>query len=131
MPRSRVLSELLVVLSLSVAGCGDSQKLAPVTGVVTFDGAPLSGAWVIYEPEHGRISTGRTDTDGRYELFFTPDRTGALIGPHCVRIHSVEPGVAAAGSHGERIPARFNSRTTLELEVIDARNEVDFDLTTD
>jgi len=63
---------LLMVLAL--AGCGpvyDGPPLTKITGVVTLDGEPLSGADVLLIPQgatQGQGGAGRTDTSGQFSL---------------------------------------------------------------
>ena len=63
---------LLIVLA--VAGCGpvyDGPPLTKVTGVVTLDGEPLSGADILLIPQGttlGQGGAGRTDASGRFSL---------------------------------------------------------------
>ncbi len=114
------------------AGCGggDRPPLAPVTGKVTFDGQPLSGARVIFEPEEGRPSYGMTNDSGEFTLEYSTDVPGAKIGPHTVRIRT---GVADANDPEaprpqETIPARYNQKSTLKEEVKDEENTFEFSL---
>jgi hypothetical protein len=58
---------------LALAGCGPSAgpPLAPVSGTVTLDGKPLSGAVVSFIPTGdtpGGGGDGRTGPDGKYTL---------------------------------------------------------------
>ncbi len=81
----------LTAFILFCAGCAQ-PAVAPVSGRVTLDGQPLSGVFVIFEPiqsgaNPGTGSIGKTDAEGRYTLRqMQPDRPGALIGAHRVRI---------------------------------------------
>jgi hypothetical protein len=62
---------LVPVLVLSLVGCS-GEKFAPVTGVVTYRGTPLSGATVVFTPdpptEGVRAATATTGPDGTYQL---------------------------------------------------------------
>jgi hypothetical protein len=66
---------LLVCLAAIVCGCSKSKKLdlTPVSGTVTLDGKPLPDADVTFFYQGSsingyRISTGKTDAAGKYEL---------------------------------------------------------------
>jgi hypothetical protein len=119
-----------------LAGCGDSgPRLAPVTGRVTLDDRPLVMAEIVFQPDDsvGSPSFGITDDDGRYELGYTRDKKGALVGWHLVRITSQ---TESDGPRGEAVlmpqivPARYNEATELRREVLaDEPNEFHFDLT--
>ena len=66
-------------------GCnsGSGTPLSDVTGVVTMDGNPATGAALRFTPKSGqRASSGRVGQDGKYRLIFTPDELGAVIGEH-------------------------------------------------
>ena len=63
--------------------------MAPVSGVVTIDGEPVSGVRVIYWPEPvegnnspGPYSSGTTDANGRYELEGRRGGKGAMVWKH-------------------------------------------------
>lgn len=131
------------------AGCGDSEyPLAPVSGVVTLDGAPLAGGVVNFQPTSsdslppGPGSTSRTDDQGRFSLKTVDGDAGAVVATHRVRIYSagggtkdLAPGkdmdVVASKRLVERVPPRYNYDTTLEIEVPKTGlSTADFALTT-
>ncbi|QDT88614.1 carboxypeptidase-like regulatory domain-containing protein [Gimesia algae] len=84
---------LLVTLSVYCLGCsgGDSVDLGTVSGVITMDGAPLPDAIIVFIPDKGNPSTGRTDASGNYELAYLGDSKGAIVGSHTVKITTGEP----------------------------------------
>lgn len=116
-----------------MAGCGLEGDLAKVKGRVTLGGEPLEGAIVQFQPtfEGGSSSAGCTDAKGRYQLMYTFDKSGAMVGEHVVTIRTAdvyyecEDG-AAEGE--ERIPARYNSQTQLTRTVEPGSNRFDFEL---
>ncbi len=134
------------------AGCGDRLPVAPVSGRITFEGAPLVGATVTTQPiavegnDPGSGSFGKTDEEGRYELeLVTPEMKGAIIGAHRVMITpsdgTVQPDAEAEqevysddpNAHRQGIdpgwPVRF-SDGSLQLEVpAGGRDDANFDLT--
>jgi hypothetical protein len=57
-----------------------------VTGAVTQGGQPVAGALVMFIPEAGVPSGGKTDQAGRFELRFNDGRPGAVIGKHKVSV---------------------------------------------
>ncbi len=118
---------LLAPLCLLV-GCFGSDKIAPVSGVVTLDGEPLPGAIVGYEPiategdvEAGYGSYAKTDDNGRYTLRSLKNEDGALIGQHRVSVSTVVgkegPNGEMLGLTKEQVPARYNNDTELVMEV--------------
>ena len=85
---------LLFTISVLV-GCGGSDfQLTPVSGTVTFDGAPLEGADVVFAPmesegvvDVGPISIGTTDASGKYSLQTARGiEAGAVVAKHRVSI---------------------------------------------
>ena len=119
-----------------IAGCsggGDTPELADVSGRVTFDGSPLSEATVIFQPDAGRPSAGKTDTDGNYELKYTSRNSGAKVGKHKVIISKEisAPGRGGESVWKETVPATYNQDTTLTAEVTAGHNEHNFDLLTE
>lgn len=122
-----------------VIGCGESKyTFAPVTGKVTLNGKPLEGASVEFQPlppsagvDPGTGSMAVTDKEGRFTLKsqLDPNTTGAVVGKHQIRIYlytAHTPGEdrdADAGGDkkkaptGPTIPTRYNSSSTLQLEV--------------
>lgn len=121
---------LAVVL---VIGCSKGDlPLAQVEGVVLLDGQPLANATVEFQPEEGaakgRPSIGETGADGKYKLRFSRDQWGAAIGRHKVLITTYSP--SGDGRFKERVPAAYNSNTTLVRDVEGRQNWLDFDLQT-
>lgn len=124
------------LLVMSLAGCGggggDRPSLGRVSGLVTLDNSPVEGAEVQFLPvDGGRPSTGITDAQGRYTLQYTENSSGAVIGQHSVSIttggYRQQPDGTTTESP-ERIPARYNTETTLTQDVQSGSNEINFEL---
>ena len=129
---------------LVLSGCGsDPYPLAPVSGTVTLDGAPLAGANLGFEPiksgssvNAGPASYATTDAEGRFRLETPDGRAGAVVGEHRVWIRTLK---AERGRDGEavlvaqeRLPPRYNSQTGLTYNVPDEGSDVvEFALTSD
>ena len=131
----------MTLLSLSfvfLSGCGggsDTPPLGTVSGVVTLDEKPLADAEVTFQPEKGRPSLGKTDSEGNYTLAYTVNENGALIGSHQVIITTaVEAFSDETGAGNDRearpeiLPAKYNAQTTLTAEVKPGANTIDFPL---
>jgi hypothetical protein len=95
MSKLRCVLMLLWVLVV-LAGCGQGLPVAPASGIVRLDGAPLANVSVMTQPiatnspNPGPGSFGRTDADGRFELeLVKPAVRGAIIGEHRVMIAPV------------------------------------------
>jgi len=124
--RSRPLIGLML---LAAAGCGGQPyRLAPVSGRVTLDGAPLADARVGLTPvrqgdqlDAGPGSYATTDAEGCYRLIALHGEEGAVVGPHRVWIRTYR---GAEGPNGtivtktpERLPPRYHSQTELTFTV--------------
>jgi len=121
-----------LVLALFVTGCGgDGPERATVTGRITLHGEPLEGADVEFQPEEGSPSYGLTDDDGEYDLMYTRDKRGAMLGEHTVRITTSTTGTDAQGNQimlPQRVPPKYNAQSELTIEVKPGRNKFDFEL---
>ena len=125
----------LMLVAVLLSGCGGSgAEVAPVSGRVTLDGAPLAGARIRFQPEAsgGSPSYGAADQDGHYVLGYKRGQPGALIGWHTVSIERGGHDGPANKSKPQSLPARYNTESELRKEVKDvADNVADFELTTD
>jgi hypothetical protein len=126
----------LCVVLLPVAGCGSSgPKLGKVSGTVTLDGKPLPDARIEFQPgPEGSPSEARTDENGHYELMYGPDKPGAIVGEHLVRISTARMELAdelgrEMISHPELLPPRYNQESELKREVVAGSQTIDFELT--
>jgi hypothetical protein len=125
----------LMLLAALLSGCsGSGADVAPVSGRVTLDGAPLAGARIRFQPEAsgGSPSYGSADSEGHYVLGYKRDQPGAIIGWHTIRI---EPGAADDPENKSKpraLPARYNTASELREEVKAGEdNVIDFELTAD
>ena len=127
---------LLFSATLVFSGCGDNKAPAKVTGTVTLDGNPVSGATVTFAPnDGGRRSYGATDKQGHYELRFTGQLKGAVVGSHRVTIETgeSESTTQSEDSQGakETIPAKYNVESELTATLKSGNNTCNFELTSD
>lgn len=122
---------LCLSIGLGMTGCfggGESlPELTEVTGSISLDGSPLPGASVVFLPEEGGSAFAMTDEDGKFELMYNRDTSGAVPGSYKVTVSKEkdpkEPGM-------ELIPEKYNEKSTLTAEVKpDVENDFQFDLT--
>jgi hypothetical protein len=129
---------MALLLLLAVVGCNRSGlDLAPVTGLVTFNGAPVVGAGVMFVPSQaGLPGMAITDAEGEFELK-TANESGAQLGNYQVTISKVQQ-ITIPQQHGfplyetkSLIPQKYRKTTTsgLTAEVIDDDNHFEFSLT--
>src|SRR5262245_56591648 len=128
---------LLSGLSLAtLAGCNGSDGLVPVSGTVTFRKQPLETGVVQFIALDSKSDSfsGSVSSGGRYDI---PARQGLKPGKYQVRISSADdkskeeqaPGDWSERLAKERIPAEFNSRTKLVVEIKSSGvNTLDFDV---
>ena len=116
-------------------GCGSGgPELGEVAGTVKLGGQPLADAKVIFQPEKGGSpSTATTDASGHYELMFTADREGAMIGKHKVTVSTFRQKSNEDGTTttiAERVPDKYTRQsTTPELkEVKPGSQEINLEL---
>lgn len=119
---------------LIAIGCGRRSDVGRVDGVITLDGVPLAGAHVTFQPTNGGPpSRGVTDATGRYVLRYSRALAGAKVGDHEVTISTLDKGNPDAEPprppRPERVPDRYNRRTTLTASVAPGGARFDFQLT--
>lgn len=137
---------LLVAILLCLAGCSQKNPNLPpqhpVSGTVTLDGKPLTGAGVMFLPRgdtRGTGAMGMTDDAGKYTLKTDFGGPGAPEGEFAVTISKVvnrdgtpyvpNPDVAEAGGR-ETLPAIFSDsmKSTLTANVPKGGDTINFDL---
>jgi hypothetical protein len=117
----------------TMTGCGrsDLPELGSVTGTVTLQGKPLADAIVTFSPENGRPSKGTTDDSGRYELIYTQDAKGAMIGTHRVQITMIQTPEEDDLPEGAPAPNALPPEATdnsITKEVASGANEIAIEL---
>jgi hypothetical protein len=131
----------LIVLGIVAAGCdqgGDDLPRQPIWGTVTLDGKTVAKGTIQFQPATGAepTSAGSLIEDGKYSI----DRTGGLVPGTYKVIINAQAGEAAAlpkdqqvgkphAPPKELIPAKFNTQTTLTVQVKQGEEKAfDFDL---
>ena len=111
---------MLLWVPAVLAGCGQGLPVAPASGVVLLDGAPLANVSIMTQPiatnspNPGPGSFGRTNAEGRFELeLVKPAVRGAIIGEHRVMITQVGEVKTAAA---DKWPTSF-SDGSLRIQV--------------
>jgi hypothetical protein len=113
---------------------GSSQKgrlpTHPVRGTVHFEGAPVSGAYVVFAQARGRADA-ITEADGSFRLSSYGPFDGVPAGEYAVTVVWRKPFVDAAGNPGPNLlPDRYARAATsgLKVTVKPGDNRVDLDL---
>jgi len=104
----------LIIAAALLSGCGsaddkwksDRPKVAPAEGVVTFQGAPIEGATIVFSPASGKnAASGITRSGGRFSLSAFPPDAGAVPGQYTVSIVKREqPAAPSTASHDQAAP---------------------------
>lgn len=129
LPRFGFQSVGILSICVVLAGCGSRSQLeiGRVSGTVTLDGQPLPNAKVKFSPTaQGRGSYASTDASGRYNLYYTYDQHGALIGEHTVTINSEKSNDESPKD--PLLPGAYNAQTKLKAHVKEGSNTIDFPL---
>ncbi len=141
---SSVCAVAWLFLAFFLSGCGSSgPQFSSVEGTVTLDGKPLPHAQVVFQPtgetkEKGGPSQATTDENGYYDLQYTLNQSGALVGKHIVSIKT--GGITYDENDNEvknpeKVPARYNvyadGTKEMNVEVESGGNTLDFELTSD
>ena len=127
-----------MALSGFFIGCAEGPELGTVTGKVLQAGKPIPFAYVEFQPidPPGTYGAAYTAVDGTYNIRFTKDRDGALIGKHrvTVRTSSVDEIEVEDKSTGlmviPELPEGYQARLALvyDHEVKPGSNEINLDL---
>jgi hypothetical protein len=123
---SRRLPMLLAAIAiLALVGCDSGGvSLGTVSGKITRNGKPLPGAWIKFIPvQPGRQSFGRTDAEGNYELKYTLEKKGALVGKHRVSL-----GTGGEVGEGGNLLHPEVELHAEEVEVHSGGNSLNFEL---
>lgn len=113
-------------------GCGSRPTI--LTGTVTLDGQPLSGAMLKFFPlgPEGRTAAVQTDASGHYRLEISPHPLRVAISKFQV-VGQVKDGDSTAAVSEEIIPLRYSDVNSSELSVAPvsgSTTSADFVLTT-
>ncbi|UUO06139.1 hypothetical protein M4951_22605 [Blastopirellula sp. J2-11] len=119
---------LAIIAALTTAGCGSTDSAGPqrysLTGMVTYQGAPLPAGKIFFEPDSSQGNSGPMTMaeikDGKYE---TPKGKGPVGGPHRIRIEGFDGNVT-----DEHYPqgATIFSNYLLEEDLPKSDSNVDF-----
>ena len=144
--RARLLPNLLTLLALILPGCNRRDPNLPVqypvSGKITLDDKPLTGAGIMFLPRgktRGTGAYGMTDAEGNYTLKTDYGGDGAPEGEFAVTVSKVvnrdgtpyvpNPNAAEAGER-ETLPAIYHDsiKTVLSANVPKGGGQIDFPL---
>lgn len=141
-------SSCALAAAIVLTGCGSPGP--EIKGVVTFDGKPMEGARLMFEPLDAHSELGaaivKTDATGAFKIEPRPD-TGETLKPGKYAVSATRktdaqgnvPSEAdygqleAAGQLRDTIPTKYmfqpGATPTLSAEIKEGDNELKFDLT--
>jgi hypothetical protein len=122
---------LLSILAPLLSGCG-AEGMGQLSGTVNLDGKPLETGTITLIPVDGATATaGGEIKDGRYQVeaplgtmkvsLSAPKVTGSK------KLYDT-PDSPTMPITVEALPARYNQRTELKVEIKSGANQKDFDL---
>jgi hypothetical protein len=127
-----------LALSGFFVGCSDGPELGVVTGKVLQQGKPIPFAYVEFQPidPPGTYGAAYTQVDGTFNIRFTEDKDGALVGKHkvTVRTAAVDEIQVEDKTTGlmvtPELPEGYQPKLSLEYsrEVKPGTNDIVFDL---
>jgi hypothetical protein len=122
----------LVVCALAAAGC-DGSGLADVSGTVTVDGTAIEEGAITFYPVDGQGQTaGGPIKDGKYSVPVSVGLMKVSISyPKAIgkkKLYNT-PESPEGIIWKEGLPARYNEKTELTLDVKSGRNTKDWELT--
>lgn len=129
MPIRQAASGVVLVALLALVGCGGEPM---VSGTVTVDGKPLPEGSITFIPVDGKAPTaGSSIKDGQYSV-------KAPVGPMKVSISAPKvvgkkklyptPDSPTMPITVQALPAKYNDKTELQLDVKPGVNQKNFDL---
>src|SRR5262245_38496945 len=127
----RLAAPWLLIAGIALCGCGKAiMNVAPVTGTVTLDGAPLKAASVSFQPKDGgRPSFGVTNEQGKYVLEYSLNELGAKVGACTVRITTLAASDDGSTKHAKELVPKRYFREPIEVQVEPKKNVIDIALT--
>ena len=130
---SRFITSMIALMCVTLlVGCGGDPNLGSVTGTITLNGKPLENAFVTFSPTSaqgvGSTTYGKTASDGTYHMIVSDNKDGAYIGENLVRVKTGDFKADGSGVIKEVVPAVYNSKSKVVVEVKSGSNTFDFQL---
>jgi hypothetical protein len=130
---------LLAIAMIAAVGCGAKTDAVPVTGKVSYNGAPLTSGTILLIPEsQGTAPTGMIQPDGTFKLTTYKQDDGAVPGKYKVVVQVFPEEGDAMGLPGMEfgggkppIPEKYMNASQTDLTVVinDSDNNLDLQLT--
>jgi hypothetical protein len=117
-----------LLLTLLSVGCGRSEvELGSVSGRVTLDEKPLSGIFIIFQPEKGRPALAILDKDGKFTLQYNVHHSGALVGKQDVYLKTpLSDQLDEVRQLGIEEPSTFPKKFSQVFETLEVKSGRNF-----
>ena len=116
---------ILAAIGLEIGCNASDSRLAPVQGIVIYNGKPVSAAEVRFIGSNAsRFAVGETDEQGHFSLTTYQPGDGAFIGKHRVTIIKMASSSAASTKSYEDIDAAMEAeaqRQSISKSALPAR----------
>lgn len=121
-----------LILLAALAGCSPAGNTSQVQGQVTLDGQPVASGTISFTPVDGQATTaGGPITSGSYSVQVPRAAMKVSISSPKVigkRKAYNTPDSPEINIMGEAVPARYNEKTELQLDVKPGVNKQDYPL---
>ena len=133
----QVIGFLVLCTTAITLGCGGgadpkAPKLYKAAGVVTLDGAPLKEADMVFRTTDGKHAAGAKVADGKFATKLAAGSTiveiSALMDSPDGKVKEENPGEKVPVKV-QLIPKKYNSETTLKVEIKADADDLKFELT--
>lgn len=105
-------------------GCGagsDAPDTYEFAGTVTYNGAPLTGVTVNFQPTSGRPSIGTVDKEGKFTMRYTMNIMGVPAGENKIYIEPLydDPEQSTPSGDLKKIVSKYGRDTSEYLITVD------------
>jgi hypothetical protein len=128
-----------MIVIILMTGCGSSEpKRYAVSGTVSYKKQPIPNGTITFIIADGGVAGGSAINEGKYEI---PASSGLLPGKYKVSISYPDPKFQVQETPGDApgiggqdtrprdfLPKKYNSETTLTVEIKEGNNTFPFDL---
>ncbi|MEZ6129841.1 MAG: hypothetical protein R3C59_14255 [Planctomycetaceae bacterium] len=121
------------IVAVATTGCGESGPATyPVTGTVTFDGAPVEEGRITFRPVSGAKAFAAEIKNGEYSFEGEPGKMAVEVTASRIipgKFDDSNPDDEPQPVGEMYIPEQYNAKTTLEAEIqASGENKFNFDL---
>jgi hypothetical protein len=124
---------------LTLCGCErNPYAVVPISGTVTFNGKPVGGIRIAFEPTVGRASFASTDAKGKFRAWYKDKTYGVQKGKVNVIFEQNLDDSVILGQHAkpsteveEVLTLHGHGGTPIEIDITGPDDDLKIDLTSD